>query len=93
MGWLGAMALGSGFRRLDFNLVAVREELGAEAEGFALQGEVDEVHGLPGLLLGGTMGDLAGVELKVEPADGDDFHGGVTVTGRQGVGSTASSSA
>ncbi len=37
-GAIGAMALGSGFPDLDFNLVAVRKELGAEAEGFALQG-------------------------------------------------------
>ncbi len=57
-----------GLAALDFNLVGVRVELGTEAEGFALQDEVDEFEGLSGLLLGGTSRDLAGVELKVEPA-------------------------
>ena len=61
---------------LDFDFVAVREELRTEAEGFALQAEVDDLHGLPGLLLGRAVRDLAGVELEVEPADGDDFHEG-----------------
>ena len=66
---------GSGFPGLDFNLVAVSEKLSAEAKGFPLQGQVDEFQGLPGLLLGGTCGDLPGVELEVDPADGDGFHG------------------
>ncbi len=50
------------------------EELGAEAEGLPLQGQVDEIDGLPGLLLDGPSRDLVGVELKVESADGDGFH-------------------
>jgi hypothetical protein len=71
---LGGEDSGSGFPGLDFNLVAVSEELSAEAKGFPLQGQVDEFKGLPGLVLGGTRGDLTGIELKVEPADGDGLH-------------------
>lgn len=59
---------------LDFDLVGGRVDLRTKAEGVALQGEVDEVHGLPGLLFGGTVRDLVGVELKVEPVDGDGLH-------------------
>lgn len=53
-----------GLAALDFDLVGVRVDLRTEAEGFALQGEVDEVHGLPGLLPGGPVSELVGVELK-----------------------------
>jgi len=67
-----------GLAALDFDFVRVRVELRAQAEGFALQREVDEFHGLPGLLLGRAVRDLPGVELKVEPAEGDGFYGGVT---------------
>ena len=49
---LGGEDSGSGFSGLDFNLVAVSEELSAEAKGFSLQGQVDEFESLPGLLLG-----------------------------------------
>ena len=62
------------FLRLDFDLVAVSEKLGAESERFALKGEVDEGEGLRGLLLRAAPGDLIGVELKGEPAEGDGFH-------------------
>ncbi len=61
----------------DFDFVRVREELRTQTERFALQREVDEVHGLPGLLLGGTVGELAGIDLEVETAEGDGFYGGV----------------
>lgn len=59
----------------DFNLVAVNEQLGTEAERFALQREVDEFNGPVHLDGSRAMRDLIGVELKVEPANGDGFHG------------------
>jgi hypothetical protein len=71
---------GGGLARLDFDFVGVSEELRVETEGFALQGEVDEFEGLPGLLLGGTSRDLVGIELKVEPAEGDGFQAGLGLT-------------
>ncbi len=72
---LAARDSGSGIPGLDFNLVAVREELSAKAEGLPLQGQVDEFEGLAGLLFHAAPGYLIGVELKVQPADGDGFHG------------------
>jgi len=69
-----------GLAALDFNLVGVRVELGTETEGFALQREVDQSDGLIGLLLGGTVRDLVGVELKVQTPDGDGLHAASELT-------------
>jgi hypothetical protein len=63
------------FMGFDFNFVPVHDQLGAEAERFALQGEVNEGNGLIHLFSGRAMRDLAGIKLKIEPADGDGFHG------------------
>ena len=47
----------------DFNLVAVREQLGTEAERFALQREIDKFDGPVRLGGGRAMRDLVGIEL------------------------------
>jgi len=80
-GSIGVVVVG-----FDFNLVRVNEQLGAEAERFALQGEVDEFNGPVHLDGGWAMRDLIGVELKVEPADGDDFHGARSVESQLNYG-------
>ena len=51
----------------------MRVELRTEAEGLALQVEVDEFHGLPRLSLGRTVRELIGVELQRDAMNGDDF--------------------
>ena len=58
----------------NFNFISVHDELGTEAERFTLQGEVNEFNGLIHLSSRSAMRDLAGIKLKVEPADGDAFH-------------------
>lgn len=69
------MNLGIYLFGFDFNFVPVDDELRPEAEGFALQRQVDEFNGLVHLLGGRAVRDLAGVKLEVEPADSDGFHG------------------
>ena len=58
----------------DFNFVPVHEQLGTEAERLPLERLVDEFNGLIHLLRGSAVGDLTGIKLEVEPADGDGFH-------------------
>ena len=49
---------------LDLDFVRVDDELSAEAEGFPLQGQVDEFHGLARLIVVAAVCDLPGVKLK-----------------------------
>ena len=49
---------------LDFDFVAVDDELSAEAEGFPLEDQVDEFDGLTRLIIAFAVGDLPGVKLE-----------------------------
>ena len=73
---VGSFSLGVAGLVFDFNFVPVEDELRRETKRFALQCLVDEGDGLIHLSGGGTVGELAGIKLKFEPADDDGFHAG-----------------
>jgi hypothetical protein len=86
LGELGHGSIGVVVVGFDFNLVAADEQLGAQGERFALQREIDEFNGPVHLDGGRAMGDLIGVELEVEPTDGDGFHGARSVESQLNCG-------
>ena len=57
---------------MDFDLIRVKADLGAQAERLALEAQIDEFDGLNSLLSRLAVGQLVGVELKIELVNSDD---------------------